>query len=148
MKRHKIIVLAVVAALMLMAGNAWAGTDTSAVPVSAYVGGSCTLTGGAIDFGNIEVANQAALFITQPSLNCSSGMGYLISDDKGGSGGTLTSVLTGLGVDIDYTVSYTETGTGTGLAVNMGIASADIVGDFTGNTAGAYTDSITFTVTY
>jgi spore coat protein U-like protein len=150
MKRSKTIALAVVAALLLMAGSAWAGTAASVVPVTAYVGGMCIVTGGAIDFGNIEVINQAGV-VTQPTINCTLGLPYAITSDDGlnSAGPGLPNLVDGALNLIPYTITIVDPagGVGTGGINNMGLG-ASITGDHTLDPAGAYNDTLTLTVAW
>lgn len=151
MKRITTIALAVVAALVLMAGSAWAGSADSVCPVTAYVGGMCVVTGGAIDFGNIEVADQVAV-VTQPTINCTTGLPYTITSDDGlnESGVGLPNLFGGVpAMLIPYTITVADPagGVGTGSVNNMGV-SATITGDQTGASPGAYNDTLTLTVAW
>jgi spore coat protein U-like protein len=152
MKRQRTIILAVVAALVLMAGNAWALTATNNVPVSATVVATCAFTTvGDISFGTIASVGQAAV-VTQPAITCTSGTNYTITDDDGlwESGANLNNLEEdGAGATlIPYTITYSAGPiAGTGAAQNMDVT-ANITGDQRFTTVGTYSDTIQFTVTY
>jgi spore coat protein U-like protein len=147
MKRSKIIALAVVA-LLLMAGSAWASTANSVVPVNAWIGGSCVVVAGSIDFGNVTADGQAGA-VTQPTINCTTAMAYTVTDDDGVNelAADANRLSDGLGNFLGYTFTYTAAGVGTGTANNM-----DIVSNINGYTgaepAGNYTDNVTLTITW
>lgn len=144
----KLVVLAAVA-MFLMTGSAMAA-NTATVGVSANVVGSCTIAGGSIPFGNLNAAGAGPMnaVVTQPQVNCSNGLAYVVTDDDGmnESGVNANQMAFGANV-IPYSFTYTAAGVGTGGLANMDIAASIAEADYLGKPAGIYNDTVTLTVT-
>ena len=144
----KLVVLAAVA-MFLMTGSAIAA-NTNTVAVTAAVVGSCTITGGSVAFGNLNAAGAGAVngLVTQPSVTCSNLLPYTVTDDDGLNelAANANRMASG-GNFIQYAFAYTAAGTGTGGAQNMDIAASIAEADYLGKAVGAYSDTVTLTVT-
>ncbi|GAB4369036.1 MAG: spore coat U domain-containing protein [Deltaproteobacteria bacterium] len=142
------------AVLFLGAGSAMAA-DTANVQVTATVVGSCSFaTIPTVDFGNLDptanvLVNAPAVDLT---FNCTTGVPYTLTDNKGGINGSLSSTLDdGSGNTIPYSLTYNNyAGVGAGAGVGNEIVST-LAGTIAANTyggapAGIYTDTIVFTI--
>ncbi|MGD9000156.1 MAG: spore coat protein U domain-containing protein, partial [Granulosicoccaceae bacterium] len=110
-------------------------------------------SGGSVDFGSLDpsVGTDVSGTVTQPEFWCTNGASYSITDDNGvnNTGPTYRMKHASLAEYIPYTFSYTSSGTGSGPTspVSMDIA-ADVLGsDYTGASAGSYSDTVTLTIT-
>jgi spore coat protein U-like protein len=82
MKRVIIIVMA--AAVVLLAGNAFAGSNTSQFTVTATVAGQCTVEGADIDFGTYVIDQSFELTATGSiTVNCAEGVPYAVGLNYG-----------------------------------------------------------------
>jgi spore coat protein U-like protein len=162
-RRCKIIPRLLVLAILCSAGTAGAqaSTATATILVTATVLSFCTITALPLPFGNYSQAALAAT--TTVSATCTLGTPYNIGLDPGtGTGGTvaarkmtyLTNTLTySLYQDSGHSTVWgntigTNTVTGTG---NGAIQSLTVYGLIPASqlvTPGAYTDTVTATITY
>lgn len=144
----KIVVLAVAAAIA-MAGTAMAAGSNN-VTVNAVVLGSCTITTGSAAFGLLDPAaaidKNAA--VTVPTVTCSNGTPYTITDDLGAyESGAQKRMFDGAGNYINYSFIYTNAGTGNGVAQNVVVTEAKVLAiDYSGALPGVYADTILLTV--
>ncbi|MDX1668345.1 MAG: spore coat U domain-containing protein [Limnobacter sp.] len=136
-----------------------AATTTGTIAVSATVVATCVVGSGAIAFGNYagsELSGSTTLAIT-----CTNGTGYSVLIDAGSSGGdTTTRLMAGPGTDklqykvwqdASHTVNWNDTdsvvaGTGNGLVQTINVYAT--VPSSQTIEAGAYTDTLTVTVSY
>jgi len=151
MKRSVLLMAAAV--LLLMAGTAMA-LDTANVTVTATVAGTCQFaTVPSLDFGSLDPAVGAAVNPAPVDLtfNCTTGVGYTLTDNKGGAAGSLSSNLV-LGADtIPYSLTYSNDvgiGLGGGVAneLTSSLTGSIAAGVYSSAPAGAYTDTIVFTI--
>ncbi len=129
--------------------------DSAAVAVSANVLGTCKFnSGGTVAFGDLDpsTAIDVAGTVSQPQFWCTKNAAYTISDDFGvneATAGTAPRRLSN-GIDfIPYTFTYRPIGVGTGPAtpITMDIAATISAADYANVSAGAYTDTVTLTIT-
>lgn len=158
MKKTTLIALIALAAIAVLvpAGNAMAA-DTATVTVTANVVGTCkfSLATGAVTFGDLDPATASNVngTVIQPQFWCTKGAAYTISDDNGlnETGTTHRMVHDSTATEfIPYSFTYTATGTGAGPAathVTMNIAAQVLGTDYAGALAGAYSDTVTLTIT-
>lgn len=157
MKKTTLIALIALAAIAVLvpAGNAMAN-DTATVTVTANVVGTCkfSVAAGAVSFGNLDpsVANDVNGTVVQPQFWCTKGASYTISDDNGANeSGTTHRMVHGSTATefIPYSFSYTTTGLGNGPQdkVTMDIVAQVLGTDYAGALAGAYSDTVTLTIT-
>lgn len=136
-----------------------AATATGTIAISATVIATCVVGSGAIAFGNYagsELSGTTALSVT-----CTNGTGYSVLIDAGSSGGdTTTRLMTGPGTDklqykvwqdSGHSVNWNDTdsvvtGTGNGLVQTINVYAT--VPSSQTIEAGAYTDTLTVTVSY
>lgn len=136
-----------------------AATATGTIAISATVIATCVVGSGAIAFGNYagsELSGTTAL-----SLTCTNGTPYSILINAGSSGGdTTTRLMTGPGTDklqykvwqdAGHSVNWNDTdsvvtGTGNGLLQTINVYAT--VPSSQTSEAGAYTDTLTVTVSY
>jgi spore coat protein U-like protein len=148
----KMLYAGIFAAGLLGSASVMAAQET--VTVSATVVGTCKFnSGGSVDFGSLDpsVGTDVSGTVTQPEFWCTNGASYSITDDNGvnNTGPTYRMKHASLAEYIPYTFSYTSSGTGSGPTspVSMDIA-ADVLGsDYTGASAGSYSDTVTLTIT-
>lgn len=162
-------VVRVAAAAMLLGlastpGEAAVATGTMAV--SATVLTSCTVTPGPLAFGNYDPTSATALDATATiTILCTGGTAYTLGLDAGtGSGATITGrkMTVGAGTaTLNYTV-YNNSGrttnwgdtapngalTGTATGLPQAITAYGRIPSGQSASAGAYTDTITVTLTY
>lgn len=138
----KILVLA--AAIALVSSTAFAA-GTATLTVTANVQGTCLITGGTLPFGLIDsiaapaVGPIAAAGVT---VTCNSGTIYSVTDDA-----VANPLNNGAGDTIPFTLAHAGGGTATGLADAYAITGSIAAGAYLGLPAGAYTSSVTLTVT-
>ncbi len=158
MKKTTLIALTALAAIAVLvpAGSAMAN-DTATVTVTANVVGTCkfSVAAGAIAFGDLDPASPVDKngTVTQPQFWCTKGAAYTISDNDGlNKSGTTHRMVHGSTATefIPYSFTYTATGTGAGpnaIHVTMNIAAQVLGTDYAGALAGAYSDTVTLTIT-
>lgn len=159
----KSAVVAVATLAFAFAGNsAFASTTTASMAVSATVVNNCTVSANPLAFG--QYSGTALNVSTTISVTCNTGDNYSVGIDAGGgtgasvtkrlmtlsSGGSTLgySLLSGsfTGTNWGNTTGSWVTGTGNGAAQTL-----TVYGVVAGNlfpTAGAYSDSVTVTLTY
>jgi spore coat protein U-like protein len=153
------------AAVCGVAGIAFAGTSTTTFDVTATVLAVCDVTASDLAFGNYDpnsgTPNDAS---TTLSVTCSNGETYDIALDEGaGTGATVAARLMmngantlsfGLFTNAGRTTSWgdgtlgtsTVAGTGNGAAQSISVYGRIPIGQLVAS--GAYTDTITVTLTY
>jgi spore coat protein U-like protein len=149
----KRIILIIAITMIALSGVALAA-DTATVAVSANVTGTCKFINkaGILPFGSLDPASGTdvivnAAGVTQPTLWCTKGTPYTITDD-GGARGTYEMKHATLADLIPYSFTYTPTGTGGGRTVTltMNIAGQVAWNDFRDASEGSYTDTVTLTI--
>ncbi len=160
------IVLAI--GLLATGSAAFGATETTTFGVSATVADACSVSASALAFGSFDtaVANTDKDASTTIDVTCSNGTPYDIGLDAGGATGATVSarqMTGGTGTDLlDYAL-YSDTGrasnwgntvaTDTVAGTGSGVSQVNTVygripsGQATAPT-GAYSDTITVTVTY
>lgn len=135
------------------AGTVFAG-GTATVSVTATVVPTCSFnSGGSIAFGSLDpaVGTDVNGTVTQPVFWCTNGTGYTITDDDGLHKSGTTHRLIGPAASdlIPYTFTYTATGTGSGRTspITMAISSTILGTDYRFANPGAYSDTVTLTIT-
>jgi spore coat protein U-like protein len=137
----KILVLA--AAIALVSSTAFAA-GTATLTVTANVQGTCLITDGTLPFGLIDsiaapaVGPIAAAGVT---VTCNNGTIYSVTDDAA------ANPLTNGTDNIPFTLAHAGGGTATGVADAYAITGSIAAGAYLGFPAGAYTSSVTLTVT-
>ena len=146
---------------------AFASTASDTLGVNATVTSNCTVTAGTLAFGNVDVTTGAAVDGTGTlSVICTSGTPWQAAADAGvGTGATAATRKMANGTNLlDYAL-YTDSGrsniwgdaadsgtakisgTGTGTAQSNTIYGT-ILANQAALPAGAYSDTVTVTVTY
>ena len=163
----KILFALAAAAAVAVAGDttASAATATSTVAVSATVVKNCTMTNGAIAFGNYDpvVVNATAnldVASTGFSVSCTKGVGYAIALDLGGNAsGTTRRMKDAAGDFLTYeiyndsgrTTIWNATNTVAGTAASKAAIALTAYGRVAGGQdvpTGSYGDTVTATVTF
>lgn len=128
--------------------------DTTTVAVSANVVGTCKFqVGGTMSFGALDPDSGADVIavVTQPRFWCTNRAAYTITDDDGlyWDGTSHRVKNAALNEYIPYTFTYTTTGTGLGKnsPITMDIAGQILGVDYVGAPEGAYSDTVTLTIT-
>ena len=153
----KLTALAIILIVTLAAAAAIAATDTSSLDVTASVNGTCTISSTTdVAFGVYDPTDSTDNTVGQGSatIRCTKGTSYgtyiVRTNTMNGPGAnTLTYELY---TDAARTVAYPDATVGTpDTAPSNGPISLDIYGKITALQdveAGAYTESVTFTVEY
>lgn len=144
------------------AAPAMAATATANLAVSMSILGSCTVTGGALNFGSLTTLSASVDVASTISVNCTSGAAYTVGLSAGaGTGATYaarkmsagaSSVTYALYQDLARTTVWGETGsaalsgTGSGAAQTLNVYGRVPAQAVPG--AGTYSDTVTVTVTY
>ncbi|HEX4842927.1 MAG TPA: spore coat U domain-containing protein [Limnobacter sp.] len=144
----------------LGAGAAHAATATGTIAVSATVLSSCLLATTPMVFGNYNPTTQATATATL-TVTCSNGIAYSVAINGGASGGdTTTRLMAGpssdtLGYKVwqnaGFTTNWDNTGStvaGTGSGLPQALTVYGTVAAGQSVAPGAYTDTLTVTVTY
>lgn len=166
---HKKLVLTVGAATTLFSMHAFSATVTDTLTVQATVVAACTVTGGTLDFGDVDpIAGDilAASNSTNISVTCSALTPYNVRLSAGTNGdGTVTGrqmLISGGGTDkLSYALwrdaagllNWGETdstdtlaGIGTGLAISHTVYGTIPAAQTAPE--GSYSDTVTITVSY
>jgi spore coat protein U-like protein len=155
--------------LATAAGTANALTATTTFPVTATVLATCSVAAPALAFGNYTPGGGAVAGTTAIAVKCTNGTTFAVALSGGLGAGTITQRLMTNGAStLQYNLytntthttlwgdgvtggSVTQPGTGTGLATAVNYTVYGSLPDSAANQAsapGAYTDTITVTVTY
>lgn len=137
----KILVLA--AAIALVSSTAFAA-GTATLNVTANVLGTCIITGGNLAFGALDPTTAPAvgpIAATGVAVNCTSGNAFTVTDDAA------SKPLTNGANQINFTLSHAGSGTGTGALDAYPITGSILAGAYSTSPAGAYTSSVTLTIT-
>ena len=136
----KILVLA--AAIALVSSSAFAA-GSATLTVSAAVQGTCSITGGTLNFGPLDsilapaVGPIAAAGVT---VTCNNGTIFTVADDAAAN--PLSN-----GVDtIPFSLSHVGGGTATGGVDAYAIDGDIAAGTYDGVTAGVYTSTVTLDI--
>ncbi|HUD27902.1 MAG TPA: spore coat U domain-containing protein [Novosphingobium sp.] len=155
---------ALAAGLVLAPGAASAATVTDTMAVTATVQSSCIVSAGPLAFGTYNPVAGTNLDATATlNVTCTQGTAYNVGLNAGGGAGATTTVrkLTSSGHTLNYAL-YSDSGrtTNWGNTVStdtvpgtagLTATAYTVYGRIPANqntTAGAYTDSVTVTVTY
>jgi spore coat protein U-like protein len=165
---HKILT-ATLAATVLAAGVAQSATTTTTFAVTATVQSTCAATAAALAFPNYTPGTGNLAGQTNISIKCTKNSPYTVSLNIGSTtGGSMTARLMGSGANtLQYNLyttaalatvfgdgtagSATVPGTGAGVATATTVTVYGQLPDNATNQAavpGAYTDTITVTVSY
>ncbi len=165
---HKILTAAL-AATVLAAGVAQSATTTTTFAVTATVQSTCAATAAALAFPNYTPGTGNLAGQTNISIKCTKNSPYTVSLNIGSTtGGSMTTRLMGSGANtLQYNLyttaalgtvfgdgtagSATVAGTGAGVATATTVTVYGQLPDNATNQAavpGAYTDTITVTVSY
>lgn len=149
----KSLILTMGLATIVLGGAAMAAT--APVAVTANVVGTCkfSIASGAVAFGNLDpsLATTVNGTVSQPEFWCTKGATYTIADDLGLHelpSFRMVSAVTPAEF-IPYTFTYLKTGLGSGPQnkLTMNIAATVLGTDYANAPAGAYTDTVTLTIT-
>ena len=154
--------------LLALAGAAQAATKTATINVSANVVDNCIISAGALSLGTFDGTNDLT-GTSSVTVRCSNGTDYTVDLSPGSSGSHASRTLTNGAFSLVYNL-YTAgdfqtiwgngqngTGRASGLGLGMGATNAIthtvhgrlLASQNTGAIdAGAYTDTITATITY
>jgi spore coat protein U-like protein len=167
---HKFIKATLIAGTMVAVGGANAATTTTTFPVTATVATNCLVSATALAFGTYAQGGGAVDQTSTVNVRCSNGTPFNVGLNAGATGGatvTTRAMLNGtnqlaysLFSDAGRTTNWgntvgtdTRTGTGAGFAA-ANIQALTVYGRVTdsvanqGVPAGAYTDTVTVTVTW
>lgn len=165
---HKILT-ATLAAGVMAAGVAQAGTATTTFAVTATVTSTCSATAAALAFPNYTPGGGTQTGSTNILVKCTKNSPFTVALNAGATtGGTITQRLMGSGANtLQYNLytsaalatvfgdgtagSSTVPGTGTGIATAVTVTAYGQLPDNATNQAavpGAYTDTITVTISY
>lgn len=151
------------AAVALLPAAAWASTATTTMAVTTAVISSCLVVATPMAFGNYDPTSVTATVSTSViSVTCTSGAPYNVGLDKGANGASVTARLLKVGAntlpyglysDASHSVNWgntvgTDTVTGTGSALLQALTVYGSIPAGAAIPAGAYTDTVTVTVTY
>jgi spore coat protein U-like protein len=146
-------ILVVFAALCGVAANAIAA-DSTTLQVTATVVGNCKITGTApVAFGNLDPANGAAVNASgSVTFWCTKGAGWTLSSNLGtnASGAQMRMKGPGAADYIPYGLTLASTtGTGAGVATTVTVNANGTIaaGAFANATIGAYSDTVTVSIT-
>lgn len=138
----KILVLA--AAIALVSSTAFAAGNAT-LTVSAAVQGTCSITGGTLNFGALDSTAPTAAIgpigATGITVTCNNGTIYTVTDDSGVANPLSNGVNT-----IDFTLTHAGGGTATGGVDAYAITGDIAAGSYDGVTAGVYTTNVTLSV--
>jgi spore coat protein U-like protein len=160
---------AVAVAVLLTSNVLSAATTTTTFQVSATVLKTCSATAAPLAFGSYTPGAGQLTAATSVNVKCTNGTAFTVALNAGSTtGGTITQRLMGssgntLQYNLYTTTAYTtvfgdgtggsatQGGTGTGLGSAVAVAVNGVLPDNATNqnaVPGAYTDTITATVTY
>lgn len=151
MRRIRTLVVVALGALVIGTAGVAQAAGTATVTVSATVQAACTFnSNGTMDFGSLPIipANTPAT-MTQPTLTCTNGTAYTITDDDGVNelAANANRMRQGATANyIAYSFNYTAGGTGNGNVQTMDIAGLVTAAAYTGAVAGVYNDVVTLTI--
>ncbi len=166
---RKILIATAAGAALVAGASATAATATTTFQVTATVLKTCSVSAAALAFGNYTPGTGNVAGTTTVNVNCTKTTPYTVALDKGTTtGGTLAQRLLANGANtLQYNLYTTNTyatvwGDGTGTTATQagtgsGIATANaltVFGQLPDNATnqnavpGAYSDTITVTVTY
>lgn len=152
-----------IAAAALLPAAAWSATATTTMAVTATVISACIVTATPMAFGSYDPTSATATTSTSViSVTCTSAAPYNVGLDKGANGSSVTARLLKTGAntlpyslysDASYTVNWgntvgTDTVTGTGSGILQNVTVYGRIPAAAAVPAGAYTDTVTVTVTY
>jgi spore coat protein U-like protein len=158
-------ILSLAAALAALAGVAQAATTTSTFQVNLTIQAQCTIVSTAVlSFGTNGVINANIDQSTTVNVQCTNTTPYNVGLDAGANGGTVTTRLM-KGGPSNETIQYklfsnsgrttnwgntvgTDTVAGTGNGASQTLTIYGRVPPQSTPTPGAYTDTVTVTVTY
>ncbi|HEY9552644.1 Csu type fimbrial protein [Allosphingosinicella sp.] len=158
---------AILALLSAAAAQPAIAATTDTLDVSATVTSNCNVSAGTVAFGDVDVTTGAAVDGTGTiSVTCTSGTAWSAAADAGaGTGASLATRKMANGANLLNYALYTDsartniwgdaadastvkvTGTGTGSAQSTTIYGS-VLASQTSLPAGAYTDTVTVTVSY
>jgi spore coat protein U-like protein len=166
---RKILRTTAAAAIVAITSGANAATTTATFQVSATVLKTCSVSAAALAFGDYTPGSGASVGSTTINVNCTKSTAYTVALNGGTTtGGTIAQRLLVNGTNtLQYNLytsntyatvfgdgtgtSVTQSGTGSGVSTaNAVTVYGHILDNATNQTAvpGAYTDTITVTVTY
>ena len=153
---------AVVAAALIPIA-AWSATTATTMAVTAAVISACIVVAAPMAFGNYDPTSvSAATSTSMVSVTCTTATPYNVGLDKGTNGSSVTARLMKAGTntlpyalysDVSRTVNWgntvgTDTVAGTGAGILQNVTVYGSVPAGAAVPAGAYTDTVTVTVTY
>jgi spore coat protein U-like protein len=165
---RKILTATMAAAALAAAGTASAAVATTSFGVSATVLKTCSVAAGALGFGNYTPSTGALAANTTVNVKCTKTTPFTVTLNGGTTtGGSITQRLMTNGSDTlqynlyttaafatlfgDGTTGVGVAGSGAGLATAVAVTVYGSLPDNAANqavTTGAYTDTISVTVTY
>jgi len=166
---RRIVTIAAAAAVLAGGATVRAATTTTTFQVSATVLKTCLVSASPLAFGNYTPGSGNVAGQTTVNVNCTKNTAFTVALDKGTTaGGTIGQRLMASGANtLQYNLyttnayttifgdgtggSSTQAGTGSGVATANALTVFGQLPDNATNQAavpGAYTDTITVTVTY
>jgi spore coat protein U-like protein len=163
MKAIALRIILVVAALVMIAGDqAFAGSATSNITVTATVVKNCTITAGNVNFGSYDPTSATPLNATGTfTITCGQGTAYTVGLGAGANAQGTTRRMAGGSQFLTYelyqntarSVVWNNTGTGmvSGTATSNSPITLTIYGQVTPSqniSIGSYTDTVVATVNF
>ena len=147
------------ALLLSTANNTFAATASGSMSVTGAVVGTCTLAASTMAFGTL---NRSGTTTTTSTItpNCTSGVTYTVTNAAatttlllGGSSsdpaGMILFPLTRTDTGVAFSSSLNGiTGTGTGVATDNAVTITGTAASASGKLSGAYSTSVSLTITY
>ena len=154
MKFNKLGLAGALCAVGLLGNTSALALDTSVVPVTATVTGTCKfLTAGSIAFTlDQNATTDASGTVSNPTFWCTKGSTYTVTDNSGANAlaGARRMKNTTIATEfIPYSFAYTTTGLGTGKTtpITLTLSAATITNaNYVNAAAGSYADSVTLTI--
>lgn len=156
--------LSLIAAALVVAGvagTASAATDTKNFQVTMTITGACDISTGTatnVAFGSAAAGGTDKTATGNLIVNCSNGQAYAITLNNGGNyaagrrmrlGATTNYIAYDLFSDAGFSTAWTSVaGTGNGLDQNIPVYGKVLAANYATSVPGAYTDTVTATVTY
>jgi spore coat protein U-like protein len=149
----KKLLVATLATAGLTASTAFAG-GTATLTVQATVAGNCKFNtaSATMNFGTLDPANATdASGAASLQFWCTKSATYSITDDGGANKSGTQRRMKDAGTNyVNYSIgAYTATGTGNGKGspITLNLTGAVLNADYVNAAAGAYSDTVTFTIT-
>ncbi len=144
----KLLAVITAAAIVAMAGSAMAATAN--LSVSAHITAACSVTGGTLNFGELDALAAPLVTATSTgvSVTCTKNANYSVGTDHGlhsSGGGTQANLSNGTD-SIPYSVSVGTLPAADGTAHSVTLSGTIAATSYTGVSSGTYNDTMVITV--